>query len=145
MVSLNYKNLPYKEYRYSNLNVNIGGVQHTAAVVENHSTIDSIIYTTKNENFCDGYANIPRWHTTCIVKWKGKNSWETLHDGPSHEFRFNGEKLYSPQGIGLFPLLFALESGTAKQEYLRKQEISTLHSEISEKQRRLEELLNHHI
>lgn len=121
----------YKEYKYSEKNVKIGGWTYEAVFPEKHSTLDGLIYHSYNTNAGDSWANIPNWQVLCFVLWKGKKEWECLYGGQASDF---------PYPKGIYPVLFALESEKVRKRFLRNKEISELKKEIKEKSKKLETL-----
>ena len=126
-----------KEYKYKAEKRIVKGKKYDVIIPKNHSKITHLIYETIDINANDSYANISRWHTTCMVIRFGKTKWEILYDGNRGGFYLNGESMLDG---GIFNILFQLESRKVRSLYLRIELIKFLQVRIKKDSQKLKRL-----
>lgn len=126
-----------KEYKYKEVKKIVCGKKHTVIIPEKHSRIDKLVFETIDLNAWDSYANLTNYHTTCLILKKGEKEWETLYQGLTRKFKINGEYV---GGIGIYNILFQLETERVRNNFIKKAEIKELKDKIKRDSQRLKEL-----
>ncbi len=96
----------------------ISGKEFDAFYPKTHSRLKGIVYSRCNLNSSDPWANIPKWETCFYIKKKGEKYWEKQEDSCLYH------------GIGLFKILFSLESDEEKERYKDKERLLYLRQVI---------------
>jgi len=123
----------YKEYKYKEVKEKIDKQICDVIYVEDHSKVDAIYYHWWDGNaddIRDGWANRHDWHFEFYVKYKDDEKWTKMPDEPWQLYK----------GLGIFRLLFALESDKVRNKIERQYRIKELKSIIKNSEKELEEL-----
>ena len=123
------------KYDYETKKVKIDSNSFDADFPKKHSRISGIVLYTVDENAGDPYANIRRYRHSVYILWKDNTKWECIKDGS-----FKEHIIYTWSNIGLFGLLYDLETDKEKEKINRKERLAEIKSELPKMLKEYEEM-----